>query len=78
MPPEARYMWLEQVDNRLQLGAATIKAPLPLDAYVGNRWRPITWGMPIPMSSGHALLLWARGVTVLQNWDIVFAFTQNT
>ncbi|KAJ7826573.1 hypothetical protein B0H14DRAFT_3467584 [Mycena olivaceomarginata] len=75
-PPEGGYIWLEQAENRLKLAAAKIGPSIRLETYVGNWWRAVTWDMPIPVASGHVLLFRAEGVTAMENWEVVQAFTQ--
>ncbi|KAJ6591402.1 hypothetical protein B0H10DRAFT_2197474 [Mycena sp. CBHHK59/15] len=75
-PPEGGYVWLDQADNDLKLTDVHIKAPTQFETYTGNRWRAVTWDTPIPVASGRGLLLRAQGVTVMENWDMMQAFTQ--
>jgi hypothetical protein len=76
-PPEAGFVWLDQADNVVRLGGAKIAAPIALEIFLGRRWKPVTWDTPIPARSGTALLLRARGVTELKNWDVVQTVTRD-
>ncbi|KAF8135929.1 hypothetical protein K438DRAFT_1786689 [Mycena galopus ATCC 62051] len=76
-PPEGGYVWLDQADNELKLADVQIKVPTQFETFAGNRWRAVTWDTPIPVASGRALLLRAQGVTLMENWDMMQAFTQD-
>ncbi|KAF8144835.1 hypothetical protein K438DRAFT_1992398 [Mycena galopus ATCC 62051] len=76
-PPEGGYVWLDQADNELKLADVQIKVPTQFETFAGNHWRAVTWDTPIPVASGRALLLRAQGVTLMENWDMMQAFTQD-
>jgi hypothetical protein len=69
-PPQGNVVWLDQNHNKMKLGEVGIEEPVALERFLNGKWEDLGWETRMKVRSGDAILLRAKGVTQLKDWEM--------